>query len=115
MSDFTSEFWHLYVAGLTIVSIVACLILLWVSSTTKVKASSDNTTGHTWDGDLQEMNNPLPRWWVYLFIITVVFSLIYGVLYPTFGRYQGVLGWSSTGAHQAEGDKLQAASAPLYA
>jgi cytochrome c oxidase cbb3-type subunit 3 len=115
MSDFTSEFWHLYVAGLTIVSIVACLILLWVSSTTKVKASSDNTTGHTWDGDLQEMNNPLPRWWVYLFIITVVFSLIYGVLYPTFGRYQGVLGWSSTGAHQAEGDKLQAAIAPLYA
>jgi cytochrome c oxidase cbb3-type subunit 3 len=115
MSDFTSEFWHLYVAGLTIVSIVACLILLWISSTTKVKASSDNTTGHTWDGDLQEMNNPLPRWWVYLFIITVVFSLIYGVLYPTFGRYPGVLGWSSTGAHQAEGDKLQAAIAPLYA
>jgi cytochrome c oxidase cbb3-type subunit 3 len=115
MSDFTSDFWHLYVAGLTILSIVACLVLLWISGTTKVKASGDNTTGHTWDEDLQEMNNPLPRWWVYLFIVTVIFAFMYGALYPTFGKFPGLLGWSSTGAHQAEGDKLQAAIAPLYA
>jgi cytochrome c oxidase cbb3-type subunit III len=115
MSDFTSDFWHLYVAGLTILSILACLVLLWISGTTKVKASDDNTTGHTWDEDLKEMNNPLPRWWVYLFVITVIFAFVYGALYPTFGKYPGLLGWSSTGAHKAEGDKLQAAIAPLYA
>ncbi len=115
MSDFTSEFWSWYVAGLTLVSIVACLILLWISGTTKVKASADNTTGHVWDEDLREMNNPLPRWWVYLFIITVVFSLIYGVLYPTFGKYQGVLKWSSTGQHTAEVAKVEKAIAPIYA
>ncbi|RJP68956.1 MAG: cytochrome-c oxidase, cbb3-type subunit III [Comamonadaceae bacterium] len=115
MSDFTSDFWSYYVAGLTLVSIVACLILLWVSGTTKVKARDDNTTGHVWDGDLREMNNPLPRWWVYLFVITVVFSLIYGVLYPTFGKYQGVLGWSSTGQHTAEVAKVEKAIAPIYA
>jgi cytochrome c oxidase cbb3-type subunit 3 len=115
MSDFTSEFWSWYVAGLTLVSILACLVLLWISGTTKVKASADNTTGHVWDGDLREMNNPLPKWWVYLFIITVVFSLAYGVLYPTFGKYQGLLGWSSDGQHKAEVAKVEKAIAPIYA
>lgn len=115
MSDFTSEFWNWYVAGLTIVSIIACLVLLWISGTTKVKASADNTTGHVWDGDLREMNNPLPKWWVYLFIITVVFSLAYGLLYPTFGKYQGLLGWSSDGQHKAEVAKVEKAIAPIYA
>lgn len=115
MSDFTSDFWHYYVAGLTLVSIVACLILLWISGTTKAATHADNTTGHVWDGDLQEMNNPLPKWWVYLFVITVVFSLAYGVLYPMFGKYQGVLGWTSRGQHTAEVEKMQEAIAPIYA
>ncbi|MDR7148807.1 cytochrome c oxidase cbb3-type subunit 3 [Hydrogenophaga palleronii] len=115
MSDFTSDFWHYYVAGLTLVSIVACLILLWISGTTKAATHADNTTGHVWDGDLQEMNNPLPKWWVYLFVITVVFSLAYGVLYPMFGKYQGVLGWTSRGQHTAEVEKMQQAIAPIYA
>jgi cytochrome c oxidase cbb3-type subunit III len=115
MSDFTSDFWHYYVAGLTLVSILACLVLLWISGTTKAATHADNTTGHVWDGDLAEMNNPLPRWWVYLFIITVVFALAYGVLYPTFGKYQGMLGWSSHGQHQAEVAKVEQNIAPIYA
>jgi cytochrome c oxidase cbb3-type subunit III len=115
MSDFTSDFWHLYVAGLTLISILACLVLLWISGTTKVKSAEDNTTGHVWDEDLREMNNPLPRWWVYLFIITVIFGLIYGALYPTFGNIQGKLGWSSTGQYDAEKVRNLDAIAPLYA
>jgi cytochrome c oxidase cbb3-type subunit 3 len=115
MSDFTSGFWNIYVAGLTLVSILACLVLLWVSGTTKAETLHDNTTGHVWDGDLKEMNNPLPKWWVYLFVITVVFALVYGLLYPTFGKFQGLLGWSSTGQHAAEVAKVEAAIAPIYA
>lgn len=115
MSDFTSDFWHLYVGGLTLVSIIACLILLWVSGTTKAATHADNTTGHVWDGDLAEMNNPLPRWWVYLFVITVIFALAYGALYPMFGKFQGVLGWTSRGQHAAEVAKVEAAIAPIYA
>jgi cytochrome c oxidase cbb3-type subunit III len=115
MSDFTSDFWSWYVGGLTLISILACAVLLWISGTTKVKAHDDNTTGHVWDGDLREMNNPLPRWWVYLFIITVVFGLIYGLLYPMFGKSQGQLGWSSQGQHAAEVKKVEAAIAPIYA
>ena len=115
MSDFTSGFWSFYVAGLTLVSIIACLVLLWISGTTKAATLQDNTTGHVWDGDLREMNNPLPKWWVYLFVITVVFALVYGLLYPTFGKFQGLLGWSSTGQHRAEVAKVEAAIAPIYA
>ena len=115
MSDFVSDFWHLYVAGLTVVSIIACLILLWISGTTKVNASGDNTTGHVWDGDLKEMNNPLPRWWIYLFIITVIFALVYAALYPTLGSYKGTLNWSSAGQHGDEVKKAVESTAPLYA
>ncbi|MCU0955999.1 MAG: cytochrome-c oxidase, cbb3-type subunit III [Hydrogenophaga sp.] len=115
MSDFTSDFWHLFVAGLTLISIIACAVLLWISGTTKAATHADNTTGHVWDEDLKEMNNPLPKWWVYLFIITVVFGLIYGALYPMFGKFQGVLGWSSQGQHAAEVQKMEEAIAPIYA
>lgn len=115
MSDFVSNFWASFVAIATLVSILACAVLLWVSSTTKVNPTTDNTTGHVWDGDLREMNNPLPKWWVYLFIITVIFALGYGVLYPQFGSYQGQLGWSSAGQHAAEVKKMEDAIAPVYA
>ncbi|MGQ9723860.1 MAG: cytochrome-c oxidase, cbb3-type subunit III [Tepidimonas sp.] len=115
MSDFISNFWHLYVAGITVLSILACAFFLWVSSKTKVKVAADNTTGHVWDGNLREMNNPLPRWWVYLFIITVIFALAYGFMYPMFGKNQGRLGWSSHGQWEAERAKAIAAVEPLYA
>ncbi len=115
MSDFTSNFWALYVAGLTIFSIVACLVLLILSGKAKVVTASDNTTGHVWDGDLREMNNPLPRWWSYLFMITIIFSFVYLVLYPGLGSYPGTLGWTSAGLHKAEVAKGDAETAPIYA
>lgn len=115
MSDFTGSFWSLAIAVITIVSIVACLALLWFSGQIKAPTTSDNTTGHVWDGDLREMNNPLPRWWAWLFVITIVFSAIYLVLYPGLGSFAGTLGWTSTGQHQTEMDKGDAAVAPLYA
>ncbi len=115
MSDFTSNFWSIYVAGLTIVSIIACLLLLWMAGTKKVAASNDNTTGHVWDEDLREMNNPLPRWWVWLFVLTVVFSLGYLVAYPGLGTYAGKLGWSTEGVYQSEIAKANKELEPLYA
>ncbi len=115
MSDFTSNFWSVFVTGVTIVSIVACLLLLWFSGKAKAMTTSDNTTGHVWDGDLREMNNPLPRWWAWLFVITIVFALVYLWLYPGLGTYAGKFAWSSTGQHQSEVDKGNADVAPLYA
>lgn len=114
MSDFVSSGWSLFVAGATIVSLIFCLVLLAIASKRKVMAN-DNSTGHVWDEDLREMNNPLPRWWVWLFIITVVFSAVYLAMYPGLGSYAGGLKWSSSGQHQAEMDKAREAMAPLYA
>ncbi len=114
MSDFINNGWSVYIAAVVIVSLLACLALLIVASRRKVMAQ-DNTTGHVWDGDLRELNNPLPRWWMGLFVLTVVFSALYLVLYPGLGSFGGKLGWSSTGQWEAEQAKAQAAMAPLYA
>ncbi len=115
MSDFTSNFWSYYVSVITLVSIIACLLLLWFSGKARAMTASDNTTGHVWDGDLREMNNPLPRWWAWLFVITIVASLVYLALYPGLGSYAGTLKWTSIGEHTAEMEKGEREAAPLYA
>ena len=115
MSDFTSNFWSIYVAGITLVSIVACILLLWFSGKAKAMTANDNTTGHVWDGDLREMNNPLPRWWVWLFVITIVFAFVYLAMYPGLGTFAGKLGWSQADQYKAEVEKGEREVAPLYA
>src|SRR5207245_2526790 len=72
-------------------------------------STTTETTGHTWDGDLRELNNPLPRWWLWLFVGTVVFGLIYLAIYPGLGNFAGTSGWSSQrqlAEQSAEADKL---------
>ena len=75
MSDFTSNFWSGYVAAITLLSIFACLLLLFLTARKKVVSKGeDSTTGHVWDEDLTEANNPMPLWWMGLFVITIVFG-----------------------------------------
>ena len=113
MSDFINSGWALFVAGSTIAGIVFCLVILAVASKRKVMAD-DNTTGHVWDEDLRELNNPLPRWWMWLFILTVVFAVIYLALYPGLGTFQGSFKWSSTGQWEDEQKKAFEKMAPVY-
>jgi cytochrome c oxidase cbb3-type subunit 3 len=115
MSDFNTRFWSLYVAGITLVSILACLLLLWVTARKKVVSSADNTTGHVWDGDLRESNNPMPRWWMWMFVLSIVFGLLYLVAYPGLGSYPGELKWSTRGEYEADVAKADKELAPLYA
>jgi cytochrome c oxidase cbb3-type subunit III len=113
MSDFTSGFWSLFVAGATIVSIIACGVLL--SSLSKRKVATDpDKTGHVWDEDLDEYNNPLPRWWIWLFWITIVFSVGYLWFYPGLGSWQGSSKWSSADQYQEEVDLAARTHGPLY-
>ena len=94
--DFVSEFWHYYIAAISIAGIV---FSLWVlsSQTTKKLAHGEQAElmVSTWDGDLQELNNPLPRWWMWMFYGLTFFGIGYLVLYPGLGKYPGTLGWSS--------------------
>jgi len=114
VSDFVNSGWGLFVAVATVLSLIACIGLLIIASRRKVM-SKDNTTGHVWDEDLRELNNPLPRWWMWLFVLTVVFAAIYLAFYPGLGTNPGSLQWTSTGQYQAEQDKARAAMAPVYA
>jgi cytochrome c oxidase cbb3-type subunit 3 len=115
MSDFKAEFWSVYVAGITMLGILGCLLLLWLTARKKIVSHGDNTTGHVWDEDLREMNNPMPRWWMWLFVATIVFGLLYLVAYPGLGSYPGRLGWTSRAEHSAEMDQATRELGPLYA
>ena len=119
MSDFTNGFWPLYVGLISLVSILACGWLLWAAGKATVMpqptGQHDNTTGHVWDEDLRELNNPLPRWWMWLFIITVVFALAYLVIFPGFGSFPGLMKWSTVSEHKQDVSRLRKQVAPLYA
>ena len=73
------------------------------------------TTGHTWDEDLGEYNNPLPKWWMWLFYITIVFGIAYMALYPGLGSYAGKLGWASHAQYEEELKLADAEFGPLFA
>jgi cytochrome c oxidase cbb3-type subunit 3 len=108
-----SSFWSWYIIILTVGSIVASVWLM--SSNSKSSPGEIDTTGHKWDEDLQEYNNPLPRWWLYLFYITVVFSVGYLVLYPGLGSYAGTSKWSQVDQYNAQMSEAEAKYADFYA
>ena len=113
MSDFFHGGWSIFVAAATVLGLVWCLWLLFVASKRRVMAD-DNTTGHVWDVDLRELNNPLPRWWLWLFVITVLFGAIYLVLYPGLGKFPGTLGWTSVGQYKTEQQRAQEQIAQIF-
>lgn len=114
MSDFTDGFWSLWVAGLTLISILACAAMLTFNSTKRLPGKSVETTGHQWDENLAELNNPLPRWWMGLFWITIAFGLLYLVLYPGLGSFGGTLRWTSAGEYADERAKADALYGPKF-
>lgn len=114
MSDFISPGWSVFVAVATVGGLLFCALLLIIASR-RLPSAADNTTGHVWDEDIRELNNPLPLWWMGLFVLTVVFGGIYLALYPGFGSAPGTLGWTSLGEHTADVAQARTAMAPVYA
>ncbi len=120
MADFFSEWWGIGISIVVAISMVACVVLLWSQSKVKVKVGADGkplpaeTTGHVWDGDLMEQNNPLPQWWKWMFYLTIAFSVVYLIIYPGFGARQGTLGWSQVGAYEKEMKDGEAQYGPIF-
>jgi len=112
MADFIHSGWSLYITIVTVVGIIFCLWLALAMARGRQPGKSVGTTGHSWDEDLQELNNPLPRWWLWLFMITIVFSLGYLWLYPGLGARAGSLGWSQAQQYQQEVKRFDAVTEP---
>lgn len=108
--------WSWYIVILTAVNILACFWLIrWNSKRRIGEAAEGDTTGHTWDGDLQEYNNPLPRWWLWLFYISIFFGIGYLVIFPGMGNYKGTAKWSEVGQYNAEMQAAEQKYGPIFA
>ncbi len=115
MADFTSGFWSWYIIVGVVGGIVAMFWLnRWMSGSTVKEGEKVKPVGHVWDEDLQELNNPLPRWWLNLFYVTLVFGIGYLALYPGLGTWRGLLGWTETGQYDREMAAADKEYGPLY-
>jgi len=113
-----SSGWSIFVVVLTIANILGCFWLLrWTAKPRHAgeKIGGGSDTGHTWDGDLREYNNPLPKWWLWLFYITIVFALIYLAVFPGLGNFAGLKGWSQASQYEQERAAVEARAAQLLA
>lgn len=109
-----SDFWSWYIIVLTTVFLV---LVTWLLLATRKGQKSDQTTetmGHAFDG-IEEYDNPLPRWWFMLFVATLVFSVIYLILYPGMGKWPGVLGWTQVNQYEREVERAEEQFAPIFA
>jgi cytochrome c oxidase cbb3-type subunit 3 len=105
-----SGIWHWFVIIGTLGSLAFFLALLFGNRRT----SADATTGHDFDG-IQEYDNPLPMWWVWMFVLTIVFGLAYLAYYPGLGNFGGASSWTSLSALEEAQAAHEARFAPIYA
>lgn len=118
MSDFFNSGWSNYIALVSLVGIVWCIWLLFSQRKAKVVHTADGAvadTGHVWDGNLRELNNPLPRWWMWMFLLSCIFGLVYLVLFPGLGSFPGVVGYSTDGALMSSMTEANDELKPVYA
>lgn len=107
-----SAFWHWFIAAIAVGSIIGCLVLLFGNAR---GTPGEGTTGHVWDEDLREYNNPLPRWWLNLFILTIVFGVGYLIYYPGLGGFGGSSGWTQKKQLEQRMAEVQAKRQAVYA
>tara|TARA_R110001592_G_scaffold49482_1_gene154260 strand:- start:13747 stop:14640 length:894 start_codon:yes stop_codon:yes gene_type:complete len=109
-----TSFWSYWVSFITLGSIFGCVWLLYA---TRKSQTSDTETeekmGHSFDG-IEEYDNPLPKWWMHMFMATIVFGLVYLIIYPGLGNFEGLQGWTSTGQWQEEIDKAEEVYTPIF-
>jgi cytochrome c oxidase cbb3-type subunit 3 len=114
--SFSSDFWSWWIIVLTLGNIAFCWwLIVWTTKKRSGEAATGDVTGHTWDESLQEYNNPLPRWWLWMFYITMIFGVIYLLLYPGLGKFPGLLGWTGSGQYEREMERAEALYGPIFA
>ena len=114
MADFTSAFWNWFIIIPVLAGIVGMFWLNRWMTERRRPSERPKPVGHVWDQDLQELNNPLPAWWLNLFYITLVWGIIYLLLYPGLGTFAGVLGWTQIKQYNDQIEAAEEAYGPLY-
>ncbi|MFQ6572902.1 cytochrome-c oxidase, cbb3-type subunit III [Pseudomonas sp. UM16] len=114
-----TTFWSTYISVLTIGSLIGLTWLLLATRKGEKPGTSDQTMGHSFDG-IEEYDNPLPKWWFWLFVGTLAFGVGYLILYPGLGNWKGILpgyenGWTQVNEWQKEMDKADAKFGPIFA
>ena len=108
-------FWHWFVAGGTILFVLWCAWLIaWSAKQGPKNVADDQVVGHKWDGDLQEWNNPAPKWWLYLYFITIAWAIGYLIAFPGLGAWNGTLGWSQQSQYESEMQAAASRYEPIY-
>ena len=97
-----STAWSIYVIGIVVLNIFGCVWLLWWTGKRRPGDPAPTDTSHVWDGDLTEYNKPMPRWWINMFYLTIIYSIGYLIFYPGLGSFQGTSKWTSAGEHDAD-------------
>lgn len=110
-----STFWSVFIIVIVIAHLLGYAWLLYGTAKMPEGSKVGETTGHVYDEDLEEYNNPLPRWWMWKFYLLILFGFIYLALYPGLGNFEGLLGWSQYKKHAEEVAAAEERYAPLYA
>ncbi len=110
-----TAFWHWVVAGGTILFVVWCVWLIrWSSQQGPQDVADKDHVGHRWDGDIEELNNPAPKWWLYLYFMTILWAVGYMIVYPGLGSFSGTMGWSMDSQYEAEMQAATERYEPIY-
>ncbi len=109
-----SNFWSFWIISLTVLTLVGTIWLLFANRKSSYRSSQNGlnqageppTTGHSHDG-IEEYDNPLPAWWLNLFLGTILFSVIYLILFPGLGSFPGLLEWTQEKSWQSAVDTAE--------
>ena len=108
-------FWHWFVAVGTVLFVIWCTWLIsWSAKQGPQNVADEEVVGHTWDGDIEEWNHPAPKWWLYLYFITIAWAIAYMIAYPGLGSWDGTLGWSQQGQYEEEMQAAAERYKPIY-
>ena len=114
MTSFTDGFWNMLIFVGTVGSIIVLYLFTRNYSADRPPGEGVQSMGHKWDGDLEELNNPLPRWWLNMFYITMVWAVVYLLLYPGVGTHPMLLGWSQVKQYDEEMAAAEERYGPIF-
>ena len=114
MTSFTDGFWNMLIFVGTVGSIIVLYLFTRNYSADRPPGEGVQSMGHKWDGDLEELNNPLPRWWLNMFYITMVWAVVYLLLYPGVGTHPMLLGWSQVEQYDEEMAAAEKRYGPIF-